>query len=107
LIIAPTPELEGRPVREYLGIVSGEAALSVGFAPAGGRAGGRPIRGRSVSLEQRIQTARERAMAAMADAARELGAHAVLAVEVRCTTVRRKRGGEVLVVTVSGTAVTL
>jgi uncharacterized protein YbjQ (UPF0145 family) len=54
-----------------------------------------------------MHAARERAIAAMAEAAVELGAHAVLAVEVRSTTVRRTRGGELLIVTVTGTAVTL
>jgi uncharacterized protein YbjQ (UPF0145 family) len=105
LIIATTPELEGRPVRDYLGIVSGEAAVPVGFEPS--RAGARRARARSASFEQRMHAARERAIAAMAEAAVELGAHAVLAVEVRSTTVRRTRGGELLIVTVTGTAVTL
>ena len=105
--IATTPGLEGRPVQEYLGIVSGEAALSVGYALPGARAGGQPVRGRPVSLERRIHAARERAVDAMAGAARALGAHAVLAVDVRCTTMRRPRGGDLLLVTASGTAVTL
>lgn len=107
LIIATTPQVEGRPVREYLGIVGGEAALPVEFVPARAKTGARRAHARATSFERRVQAARERALAAMADAALELGASAVVAVEVRCTTVRRPVGRDLLIVTATGTAVTL
>lgn len=105
LIIATTPEIEGRSVREYLGIVGGDAAMTLQSAPLRSKRMTGPARSRAATFERRVQAARERAIAAMADAALQLGATAIIAAEIRCTTVRRPAGGDLLIVSASGTAV--
>lgn len=107
LVLATTAEIEGHPVREYLAIVSGEATLPL---PAGtGRVAGAP-RGsarRGATIERRVSAAREEALDALALAAVALGANAVISLRVDYTTVERPEGGELLLVTASGTAVLL
>lgn len=107
LILATTAEIEGRQVREYLGIVSGEAMVAI--ASGSGRVAGGPrhARARGVTAVQRVSTAREDALATMASVASGLGASAVVSVHVEYATVVRSNGRTLLIVTASGTAVML
>jgi uncharacterized protein YbjQ (UPF0145 family) len=107
LILATTAEIEGRQVREYLGIVSGEAAMSTPPVQDRLEGAGRRGRARSTNIEQQVCETRSQAVAAMVRAAEALGASAVIAVDIDYTNVRRPAGGELLVVTASGTAVIL
>ena len=105
-IIATISEIEGRPVRDYLGIVSGEAAA--GLAPP--RRASYGIRSetfRTSRTEQRIELTRAKAVRLMTDRAAEIGATAIIGVDIHCSCLHRSTGDDLFIVTASGTAVTL
>lgn len=102
MIVTTTPTIEGKPIRDYLGVVTGEAILGANIMKdlfAGFRD---IVGGRSGAYEQELQKAREIAMREMQEAATDLGADAVVGVDLDYETVS---GGNMLMVTVSGTAV--
>ncbi len=105
MIVSTTPTIEGRRVKEYLGIVSGEAVLGVNifkdlFANirdlVGGRAG---------AYEKELKNARGMAMDEMVAEAVGLGANAVVGVDLDYEVVGQS--GSMLMVSVNGTAVVL
>jgi len=103
MIITTTPTIEGKPVREYLGIVSGEAIMGANvvrdiFASITDIVGGR-----SGAYEEKLAHARKLALEEMAAKAGQLGANAVVGVDIDYEVVREG----MLMVTASGTAVTL
>ena len=105
MIVTTTPTIEGRPVREYLGLVVGEVIIGANifrdlFADirdiVGGRAG---------SYENAMRDARNEALADLEAEARRLGADAVVSIDLDYEVVGQ--GGSMLMVSVSGTAVRL
>jgi len=105
MIISTTPTLEGRPIRDYLGIVTGEVIVGANifkdlFAGirdiVGGRAG---------AYESTLRDARLEAFRELSEEARRMGADAVVAVDIDYEVVGQ--GGSMLMVSVSGTAVKL
>ncbi len=103
MIITTTPTIEGKPVREYLGIVSGEAIMGANvvrdiFASITDIVGGR-----SGAYEEKLAHARKLALEEMAAKAGQLGANAVVGVDIDYEVVREG----MLMVTASGTAVTV
>ncbi len=105
MILTTTPQVEGRNVDQYLGIVTGEAIVGANafrdfFAGirdiVGGRAGG---------YEKALRGAREIAFDELEAEAKRLGAHAVIGIDLDYETVGQSGG--MLMVTVSGTAVSL
>ncbi|WP_282009784.1 heavy metal-binding domain-containing protein [Brevundimonas aveniformis] len=105
MIVSTTPTLEGRAVREYLGVVAGEAILGANIFRdvfAGIRD---VIGGRSGSYEKVLREAREEAMKEMSEAARRLGADAIVGIDYDYETLGDT--GSMLMVAVSGTAVRL
>lgn len=104
MIVSTTPTLEGRPVREYLGVVTGEAILGANVFRdlfAGIRD---VIGGRSGSYEEVLREARDAALTEMEAEARKRGADAIVGVDLDYETVSQ---GTMLMVTASGTAVKL
>ena len=103
MIITTTTSIEGRPVREYVGIVTGEAILGANIFKdlfAGIRD---IVGGRSGAYEEELRKARAIALEDLAAAATQLGADAVIGVDLDYETVGQ--GGSMLMVTASGTAV--
>lgn len=102
MIVTTTTLVEGRPVKDYLGVVAGEAILGANvFKDV--FAGIRDIvGGRSAAYEKELVRAREIALKEMEDQARELGANAIVGVDIDYETVG---SGGMLMVTASGTAV--
>ena len=105
MIISTTPTLEGRPVCEYLGIVTGEVIVGANifkdlFAGirdiVGGRAG---------AYEGALRDARRQAYEELRYEAERMGAHAVVGVDLDYEVVGQ--GGSMLMVSISGTAVKL
>lgn len=102
MIVTTTPTIEGRPAREYLGIVTGEAILGANMFKdifAGIRD---IVGGRSGAYEQELGKARRTALAEMQDEARRLGADAVVGVDLDYEVINN-----MLMVSASGTAVRL
>jgi uncharacterized protein YbjQ (UPF0145 family) len=105
MLITTTDGVEGRRIAAYLGIVTGETVLGVNIFRdlfsglrdiVGGRAGG---------YQNALRDARESAIADMEEAARTLGADAIVAVDVDYEVLGEKNG--MLMVSVNGTAVRL
>lgn len=104
MIVTTTPSVEGRPVRDYLGIVTGEAILGANVFRdlfAGIRD---VIGGRSGSYEEVLREARDAALSEMQAEAQKRGADAIIGVDLDYETVSQ---GTMLMVTASGTAVRL
>jgi uncharacterized protein YbjQ (UPF0145 family) len=105
MIITTTNVIEGRPAREYLGIVTGETIIGANIFKdlfAGIRD---IVGGRSGTYERVIQEARATALQEMEAKAYSLGAHAVIGVDLDFETVGT--GGSMLMVIATGTAVKL
>jgi uncharacterized protein YbjQ (UPF0145 family) len=103
MIITTTPSIEGKSIRDYRGVVTGEAILGANIFRdlfAGLRD---IVGGRSAAYEKELRNARELAMAEMAAAAQEKGANAVVAVDLDYEVLGQNNG--MLMVSVSGTAV--
>ena len=105
VIVTTTPSIEGRAIREYRGLVTGEAIMGANifkdlFAGIRDIAGGR-----SATYERELRRARDLATDEMKQAAAEMGADAVVGVDLDYETVGTN--GSMLMVTISGTAVVL
>lgn len=105
MILTTTPSIEGRSIGAYLGIVNGEAILGANIFKdlfAGIRD---IVGGRSGAYEEELRKAREIALSELTDWATQLGADAVVGIDIDYETVGQ--GGSMLMVTASGTAVRL
>ncbi len=107
MLMTTTPGLDGQRIVKYLGLVSGEAILGANVFRdflAGIRD---VIGGRSGSYEKVLRKAKEAALQDLAEQAQELGAHAVVGIDLDYETIQIKEGGDMLMVTATGTAVQL
>ncbi len=105
MIHSTTPNIEGKSIRQYHGVVTGEAILGANIFKdffAGIRD---IVGGRSAAYERELHKAREIAFEELTAQAQDLGANAVIAIDIDYETVG-ERGG-MLMVSVSGTAVTI
>jgi uncharacterized protein YbjQ (UPF0145 family) len=103
MLITTSPGIEGRPVTEYLGIVTAQSVLGVN-AFKDVSAGVRNIfGGRAKSYENELASGVSDALAEMEKQAAQLGADAVVGVDVDYESV----GSNMLMVSASGTAVKL
>ena len=105
MIITTTPSIEGRQISQYLGIVFGEVISGVNFARDFAAGLTNFFGGRSGSYEEELTGARETALAELGDRAARIGADAVVGVKMDYEVLGANNG--MLMVTVSGTAVTL
>jgi uncharacterized protein YbjQ (UPF0145 family) len=101
MIVTTTPSIQGKEIDTYLGIVTGEAIMGANvfrdlFASITDIVGGR-----SGAYEKELHRAREIALDEMESEAGQLGANAVVGVDLDYEVVRQG----MLMVTVSGTAV--
>ncbi len=101
--LSTTPTTEGFTITEYCGVVTGEAILGANIF-RDFFAGVRDIvGGRSGAYEKELRKARLIAFEELEDQAKELGANAVVGIDIDYETVGKD--GSMLMVTVSGTAV--
>lgn len=105
IILTTTPSVEGRQIAEYRGIVFGEVVSGVDIFRDIGAGLRNVFGGRSEGYEQELQNAREEALRELTNRAEGLGAHAVVGIDVDYEVLGTDNG--MLMVTVSGTAVTL
>lgn len=103
MILTTTPTVEGRQIKEYRGVVFGEVVNGVNFLKDFGASIRNFVGGRSSSYESELIDARTKAMDEMASRARQLGANAVIGIDVDYEVLGE--GGGMLMVTASGTAV--
>jgi uncharacterized protein YbjQ (UPF0145 family) len=103
MILTTTPAVEGRRIVRYAGVVTGEAIMGANIFKdlfAGIRD---IVGGRSATYERELRSARDIAVTELRQAAAELGANAVVGVDIDYETVGGS--GSMLMVSVSGTAV--
>ncbi len=105
MIVTTTPTVEGQPIRAYHGIVTGEVIVGANifrdlFASITDIVGGR-----SGKYEAVLARARKEAVAEIKREAMDLGANAVVGVDIDYEVLGQN--GSMLMVSVSGTAVTI
>jgi uncharacterized protein YbjQ (UPF0145 family) len=105
MIVTTTPSVEGRRIKEYKGIVFGEVVSGVDFIKDFAAGLTNIFGGRSGSYEGELIDARDQAIMEMINRARQYGANAVVGVDVDYEVLGQ--GGNMLMVTASGTAVVL
>ncbi|WP_159976769.1 MULTISPECIES: heavy metal-binding domain-containing protein [unclassified Novosphingobium] len=105
MIVTTTPTVEGRPVRDYLGIVTGEVIVGANLFRDIFAAVTDLVGGRSGKYEQVLQRARREALGEMEAEAARLGGNAVVGVDIDYEVIGSK--GSMLMVSCSGTAVVL
>ncbi|MBQ5971457.1 MAG: heavy metal-binding domain-containing protein [Prevotella sp.] len=105
MIFSTTPTIEGRPIRDYKGVVTGETIIGAN-AIKDFMAGVRDFfGGRSGSYERVLVKARETAMDEMSKQAAELGANAIVGIDFDYETIGSNNS--MLMVSASGTAVVI
>ena len=103
MIVTTTPTIEGKTIKDYRGIVTGEAILGANIFKdlfAGIRD---IVGGRSATYERELRTARETAMQELIQTAVEHGANAVVGIDLDYEVLGQNNG--MLMVSISGTAV--
>lgn len=110
MIITTSSTIDGKPIQEYLGVASGEAIMGTNILRDFSASIRDLVGGRSGSYEQVINDARKIAMNELIERAQELGANAIVGVDVDYETIDRQSGNgnsgtSMLMVSVSGTAV--
>lgn len=103
MIVTTTPSIEGKRITKYHGVVAGEAILGANLFKdlfAGIRD---LVGGRSATYERELQKARDIAITELQQRAQELGANAVVGVDLDYEVLGQGNG--MLMVSASGTAV--
>ena len=105
MILSTTPQIEGRTIREYKGVVTGETIIGANFIKdlfAGVRDF---VGGRSGSYEQVLREAKDTTMNEMMERARAMGANAIVGIDIDYETIGSNNS--MLMVATSGTAVVI
>lgn len=103
MIITTTPSVEGKRIVNYFGIVFGEVITGVNVIKDFAAGLSNFFGGRSATYEEELMNARHQALAEMEQRAYQLGANAVVGVDIYYEVLGSDNG--MLMVTASGTAV--
>ena len=106
MLLTTTSTIEGKQI-QYLGIVTGEAILGANIFKdffAGIRD---IVGGRSAAYEGELRKAKDIAMQEMVQQATQIGANAVIGIDLDYETIQIGNGGGMMMVSASGTAVVL
>ncbi|MDQ3185900.1 MAG: heavy metal-binding domain-containing protein [Pseudomonadota bacterium] len=101
--LTTTPSIEGKHITKYCGVIAGEAILGANLFKdlfAGIRD---LVGGRSATYEKELQRAREIALEELRRRAQDLGANAVVGIDIDYEIMGKENG--MLMVSASGTAV--
>ena len=103
MITTTTHTVEGRQIREYIGLVTGEAIMGANVFRDFMAGITDLIGGRSDAYESKLADARETALEEMQDIAQQQGANAVVGIDIDYEVLGANNG--MLMVTATGTAV--
>ena len=103
MLVTTTPNIEGKRITKYLGVITGEAILGANIFRDMFAAVRDIVGGRSASYERELGKAREIALEDLEDWAEEVGANAVVGVNVDYESFGQTNG--MMMVSVTGTAV--
>lgn len=105
MILSTTPQIEGHPIREYKGVVTGETIIGANIVKdffAGIRD---VVGGRSGSYEKVLIEAKDTSIKEMMQRAETMGANAIVGIDIDYETIGSN--GSMLMVATSGTAVVI
>lgn len=105
MLITTTPNIEGKKITQYCGVVAGEAILGANLFKdffAGVRD---LVGGRSATYEREFQHAREIALQELRQQAQGMGANAIVGIDIDYEVLGKGNG--MLMVSASGTAVVI
>ncbi|WP_373085989.1 heavy metal-binding domain-containing protein [Sneathiella sp.] len=102
MIITTTGSIDGKTITGYLGVVGGQAVMGTNFIRDFFARVTDKLGGRSDAYQKEIRNARALALEDMREEAEDLSAHAIIGVGIDVEVI----GDSMLMVTVSGTAVT-
>lgn len=105
MLVTTTPNIEGKTITKYIGLVNGEAIIGANFIKdlfAGIRD---IVGGRSGAYEQGLREAKSIAIKEMMEQAQRLGANAIIGVDLDYQAIGSN--GAMLMVSANGTAVLL
>jgi uncharacterized protein YbjQ (UPF0145 family) len=105
MLLTTTNNIEGRKVKQYIGIVSGEVILGANLFKDFFASIRDIVGGRSGSYEKVLKEAKDNALQELTDKARSVGANAIIGVDLDYETLGAN--GSMLMVSASGTAVIL
>ena len=103
MTITTTPNIEGKQVSRYLGVVTGETIFGMNVVRDFFASIRDIVGGRAKSYEEVLARAKDEALAEMIERAKALGANAILSVSLDYESIGGS--GSMLMVTCSGTAV--
>lgn len=105
MVITTTPTIEGHPVREYKGVVTGETIIGANVIKDFMASLTDFFGGRSGQYEKVLIEAKDTAMREMMERAQQMGANAIVGIDIDYETVGQS--GSMLMVSTSGTAVVI
>lgn len=103
MIVTTTPTIDGKKIVKYLGVVTGEAILGANIFRDMFAAVRDIVGGRSASYERELGKAREIALDELQDWGEELGANAIVGVNLDYESFGQSNG--MMMVSATGTAV--
>lgn len=104
MLVVTTPNVEGKRVTRYIGLVTGETIIGANIVRDFMASITDIIGGRSTAYEESLKEAKRIAMEEMIAEATAQGANAILSVDIDFETVGQ---GSMLMVSLSGTAVVI
>lgn len=104
MIIVTTPSIEGKSVKKYLGLVTGEGLIGANVYKDIFSGVRDVVGGRTSTYEEELKNAREIALKSMEEKAEAIGANAILNVRVKYSNLGGTMGNTILI-SITGTAV--
>ncbi len=105
MLLSTTPTIEGHPIQQYKGVVTGETIIGANVIKDFMAGLTDFFGGRSGSYERVLIEAKDTAMKEMMQRAEAMGANAIVGIDIDYETVGQ--GGSMLMVATSGTAVVI
>lgn len=107
MLVVTTDNIEGKKIVRYHGVVAGEAILGTNIFKDFFAAIRDIVGGRSASYEQELRKAKDIAMAEMIKQAEELGANAIVGVDLDYEAISSGQSTTMMMVSANGTAVNI
>ncbi len=105
MILTTTPQIEGHPIREYKGLVTGETIIGANVIKDIKASIRDFFGGRSGSYEKVLIEAKETSLKEMTERAQRVGANAIVGIDIDYETLGESNS--MLMVATSGTAVVI
>lgn len=107
MLVVTTDNIVGKNIVKYHGVVAGEAILGTNIFKDFFAAIRDIVGGRSASYEQELRKAKDIALAEMIQQAQEMGANAIVGVDLDYEAISSGQSTTMMMVSANGTAVTI